>query len=993
MFLMVAVTLTAATKSVSVYTQAPKDSEAVYFTPENYNIKNDGSVDVTEELQRAIYDVKRKYNFGIVFLPEGKYKISKTIYIPKAVRVIGYGEKRPLIFLAKNSPGYQQEIADDKGKANYMLWFNNDIVLPGAEPGDATSGTFYSALTNVDLEIQSGNPHAVALRTHFAQHSFISFVDIHINEGKAGLYDVGNEMDQVRFFGGEYGIYTTKTSASWEMMMVNTYFEGQRKAAIKTQEGGLTILRLHAVNVPRVIEVNPKRSDKIYMEDCTFESVKDAAIVIGNEELSPNQLSLLNVVCNKVPTLVSYRESGEAIKGESTIYRVNELSYGLHMVGMGVVPTHNTVIDIEQLKKAPALPANDIPNIPATSTWVNIADLGAVGDNETDNIEIFREAVAKYDVIYIPQGWYILSDSLTLKENTALIGLNPISTQLKLKESTPNFSGFGSPKAILETPKGGKNFVSGIGLNTGGHNNRAVGCKWMAGEESYMNDVKFLGIHGTVVKYAKDHSHKNYFLDSRISTPEKPVYDLGLDKAWDTQHWSLWITNGGGGVFKDVWTASTYATNGVYISDTDTPGKIYAMSVEHHVRNEVRLKNVSNWKIYALQLEEQVRESVDCQQIELQECSNILFSNLYLFRVIGVITPFPSAIRTWNCKDIEFYNVHNFTQMRFTTDMVCYDINTEQTVRPWEFTRLTITGNEKRVTPLEGKPKTVEKLVTGFEYAEGMAKDSKGNIYFSEERLNRIYKWDVASESLTLISDLPWRVLSLACDTEDNLLVFSKYYPQPGYMIDGKQESVVELPDASGTTYSLWGNSGFKTLVYSIDPNNPDETVKELKLVPRSSVSTVAKAIHPSHRWRDLHDFDEVCQWEPEFCFIAPDGVTIIPQYYDFLRSSSTIEAIPGKPLYASDEYNHLVARMDVKANGSLENLTHFSKFGEFTAAVDNSGNVYVADGYIYVYNEKGELLETITVPERPTSMLFGGEDGNTLFIAARSSLYRYKIK
>ena len=30
------------------------------------------------------------------------------------------------------------------------------------------------------------------------------------------------------------------------------------------------------------------------------------------------------------------------------------------------------------------------------------------------------------------------------------------------------------------------------------------------------------------------------------------------------------------------------------------------MSVEHHVRNEVRFKNVSNWKVLALQLEEEV---------------------------------------------------------------------------------------------------------------------------------------------------------------------------------------------------------------------------------------------------------------------------------------------------------------------------------------------------------------------------------------------------
>lgn len=103
---------------------------------------------------------------------------------------------------------------------------------------------------------------------------------------------------------------------------------------------------------------------------------------------------------------------------------------------------------------------------------------------------------------------------------------------------------------------------------------------------------------------------------------------------------SLWITNGGGGVFKDIWSASTYATNGLYVSNTQTPGRIYAMSVEHHVRNEVHFKNVSNWQVYALQLEEESRESLDCQQIELQNCSDILFANLYLFGLFESILLF-----------------------------------------------------------------------------------------------------------------------------------------------------------------------------------------------------------------------------------------------------------------------------------------------------------------------------------------------------------------
>lgn len=981
----------ATVNSVSVYTQRPADSEAVYFTSDNYRIKADGSIDVTDELQRALNDVKEKYNFGIVFLPEGKYRISKTIYIPNAVRLIGYGKSRPIVFLAKNSPGYQQEVAIDKGKANYMFWFTGGIVRPGSEPRDAGAGTFYSAISNIDLKIESGNPHAVALRTHFAQHSFVSHVDIHIGEGKAGLFDVGNEMEDVRFFGGDYGIYTTKTSPSWQMMMINTWFEGQRKAAIRTQEGGLTIVRLHARNVPVVIELNPNRSDKIYMEDCTWEGVKNAGVVVSNEGLSPNQLSMQRVVCKQVPVFIRFRESGKEIAGESNLYRVKDFSYGLHIKDMSATPEFKTEVSMEKLSKKPPVPVNDIPAIPSMTRWVNIRDLGAKGDGESDDTEVFRKAIEEYDVIYVPQGWYIVSQSLKLKKNTALIGLNPVSTQLKLKESTSAFSGFGSPVPLLETPQGGSNFVSGIGLNTGAYNYRAVGCKWMAGADSYMNDVKFLGVHGTMTRGELSQQQRRNNVP-QISTPEEPVCFQGKDKAWDNQHWSLWITNGGGGVFKDIWTASTYATNGIYVNNTATPGRIYAMSVEHHVRNEVRFKNVSNWQVYALQLEEETRESPDCQQIELQNCSNILFANLYLFRVIRVDTPFPYAIRTWNCKDIEFYNVHNFTQMRFTTDLVCYDVNTRQDVRPWEFTRLTISGEEPRLAPLCAEPGKVEMLATGFEYAEGMARDSKGNVYFSEQRMRRIYKWDVETEQLSLIADFPWQPLSLACDTQDNLLVFFKYYPQPGNMVGGKPETVIELPDAAGTTFSHWGNNGFATRIYSIRPDNPEETIRLLDRVPMNSIPSVAKSLYPAHRWRDLHDFDEISVRKPEYCFVAPDGVTVIPEQYDFARSSSVLEAVPGRPFYAADEYNHRLVRMDVNPDGTLENLTHFLNHGEFGSAVDKKGNVYVAEGHIYVFDGQGKAVKEIRVPERPTSIIVAGKDGNTLFIAARTSLYRYTI-
>src|SRR5665647_1791440 len=130
--------------------------------------------------------------------------------------------------------------------------------------------------------------------------------------------------------------------------------------------------------------------------------------------------------------------------------------------------------------------------------WVNIKELGAKGDGTTDDTKAFQDAIDKYTVIYVPQGWYHFTRTVKMRPGTKLIGLHPMATQFILAESEPAFSGFGGPKPIIESSVGGDDILNGIGLCTGGINYRAVGCKWMAGEKSYMNDVKFVGGHGTI---------------------------------------------------------------------------------------------------------------------------------------------------------------------------------------------------------------------------------------------------------------------------------------------------------------------------------------------------------------------------------------------------------------------------------------------------------------------------------------------------------------
>ena len=976
----------------SVYTLRPDDPEAFYFSA-----ANDGKTDVSDALQEAINRVKRERNFGILFIPEGKYKISRTIYIPVAIRLIGYGKNRPEFILAKNSPGFQDEPTDEKGKAHYMFWFTGGgITEHGRSVQDAGASTFYSAMSNINLRIEDGNPYAVALRTHFAQHSFVSHIAVYIGKGKAGLYDVGNELENIAFYGGDYGIYTTKASPGWPVMMVDSYFEGQRIAAVQTQEAGLAIVNMQVKNVPTVFDINPEHAERLYIENSRFENVKSAAIIISNADNSNNQITLKQVDCSNVPVLAEYRNTGKQTTVNHKIYRINDFSHGLQQDDLASLPKFRTVLDAAPLAKLPELLKRDIPELPDMKTWVNIRDLGAKGDDITDNTKIIQDAIDKYDNIYVPQGWYRITETLKLKPNSCLIGLHPFGTQFRLAESTPAFSGFGSPKAIVESSKGGANMVNGIGLNTGAYNYRAVGLKWMANASSYVNDVKFVGGHGGMNKPQPQDSNPpqtNNRNQPRISSPTNPVTTVGIDLAWDNQYWSFWVTDNGGGTFKDIWTASTYAASGFYANNTSTPSRIYAMSIEHHMRNEVRLKNVSNWKIYAFQFEEESREGRDCQPLEMDNCSDIMIANMYLFQVIRVNTVYPYAIRAWNCRNIELINVHNYAQTKFASENTLYDINRDIEVRAWDFQRLLITGREPRSTQLTNTVGQIERLATGFEFAEGIARDSKGNIYFCEHRMRRIYKWEVTTDNLSLIADFPWKPSNLVFDSENNLLVLFRYDPQPNFLINGQPETVPVLPDAAGTSFSGYGNSGFSMKVYAIDPDNPEITIRELPLINRSEIQQVHKALYPSGRRRDRHDFNTTVVFVPEKCFVAPDGKTIIPQYFDLTRCASLQEAWPGKPVYISDEYRKRTVRLDVATDGTLSNLHYFAEWGDFSSTVDAEGNVYISDGQIYVFDKNGEEKTVIRTPERPATILFGGKDNNTLFFTSRSSLFRVRLK
>lgn len=325
----------------------------------------------------------------------------------------------------------------------------------------------------------------------------------------------------------------------------------------------------------------------------------------------------------------------------------------------------------------------DLKTLPEVKQWINVKKNGLIGDGVTDDTKVLKELIEKYTYLYFPQGEYLLTDTIKLKDDTVIIGLNPVSTKFILKDNAERFTGYGKGIAFIESGK--SNILFGIGIETGGKNPRAIGLKWNGDIDSYINDVKMFGGHGNLVKGTGAFEMPYNSTRTADSNPER---------MWDYQYPSIVVN--GGGVIKDVWSASPYVTAGITIENTDTPGKIYCMSLEHHCRHELLMNNVKNWTIYGIQTEEEVAEGEFARPIELHNCEDITFAMTYHFRTIFVNKPYDYCVKTFDCKNISFINAHNFSQMKYTIDNYLLDVNSNVEIRTWQATKIDIKGNVGR---------------------------------------------------------------------------------------------------------------------------------------------------------------------------------------------------------------------------------------------------------------------------------------------------------
>jgi hypothetical protein len=951
----------------SVFSQRPDDPHAVYLQPGSFGATADGQADDSAAIQAAIDRVADTTGEGIVFVAEGKYRVSREIHLWSGIRLIGYGAHRPVFVLAPNTPGFQ-EGHEFLGTGRYMLQFASRRPAAGQPVMDANEFTFYSEICNIDFEIGPGNPAAIAVRFHVAQHSFVRHMRFTVGDGRAALEDVGNVATDLQIEGGEYGIISVRTSPAWQFLLMDSSISGQRRAAIHTQEVGMTLVRDRIAHAPVAIEITPGMTEQLYGRDLVLEDISKSAVVLGDARKAHHQVTLDNVICRNVPQLIQDQEglnTNFAVKGSAKHFVEEHLTVGLEIGPDG----RERGVQVRHRERAGDAKAavSDIPALPPMREWTNVHTLGVKGDGSDDTAAL-QAAIDAHRVLYFPSGTYRITNTLQLKPESVLIGFNPVTTVIVATDDTSNFTGEGEPVPLVQSAKGGAAIMSGIGILTAPQDHRAAGLVWRAGPKSFVEDVNFMRGFG----------RRNPELSPNLPKPAQPQTPGAFNPlaGAGVQYPSLWVKDGGGGLFRGVWTANTLARAGLLVENTTTPSIVYQMSCEHHMQHETQFHNASNWTVYALQTEEENPAGADSFAVDLKDAHQILFANLFMYRVSRNVFPKLNAVEAATSSGIRFENVHDFSMTRLAFDNSFFDATSGVRVRTHDFTVFTVDSIVKQAASLPlpanvfAPGAKLEQVGSGFSNIAGLTTDDSGNLFFTDAALHKIYKWNNEEKKAEILTDKVQTPMAGGFAGNGTLLM--QDYARAVYSVDTKTGEAKKI-DGTGTP--VVGTN----LMLPVGFHNSMETLR-MQMERRGVVYAGRSNMAISARVKD----------EPRNFYYAPGTANAIMaggNWQPMLQASQWRLFRVGEEHLAASEEDDAIYRVKLD---SLEHVTttEFAPRGGSSVVTDAAGNVYIAEGQLYIYNAAGKQIGMVEIPERPSSLAFGGAGRKTLYIGARGSLF-----
>ncbi|MCR4604326.1 MAG: SMP-30/gluconolactonase/LRE family protein [Prevotella sp.] len=258
------------------------------------------------------------------------------------------------------------------------------------------------------------------------------------------------------------------------------------------------------------------------------------------------------------------------------------------------------------------------------------------------------------------------------------------------------------------------------------------------------------------------------------------------------------------------------------------------------------------------------------------------------------------------------------------------------------------------------------KISGSYSFTEGPAADAKGNVFFTDQPNNRIYRWDCESGEITLFTDQSGRSNGMYFDANGDLIACTD--------MDNQLWSF----DMQGHARMLIADYRGKLL------NGPNDV-----WIAKDGSCYLTD---PYFR-RDYWTRSPERQQPVEGLYYLAAGDTQLVMLDSTLSQPNGIVGTPdGKQLYVAEAKADRILKYDILADGSLSNRQVFANMGSDGMTIDDRGNIYLTGDGVTVFDKDGHQIAHFPIPEDWTAnVCFGGKDRNILFITASESVYTLK--
>ena len=270
--------------------------------------------------------------------------------------------------------------------------------------------------------------------------------------------------------------------------------------------------------------------------------------------------------------------------------------------------------------------------------------------------------------------------------------------------------------------------------------------------------------------------------------------------------------------------------------------------------------------------------------------------------------------------------------------------------------------NEAEFRKIISPEAKVEKLAGGFRFVEGPVWIPKGYLVFSDIPANHLIKWSRETGATVFRED--------SQNANGNTLNLKKQ---------------LVTAEHSGRRVSVTGEDGeIKTLVSEFEGkkfNSPNDVV-----VKSDGTYWFTDPDYGLGGKKKEQDGNFVYRFDP-----STGKTTALVK--DFDKPNGLCFSPDEKKLYVADSGKPRHIRVfDVQNDGTIANGKVFcaiDKGGPDGIRCDADGRVWSSAGDgVHIFATDGSLIGKILVPESAANLCFGGKDGKTLFITARTSLY-----